>query len=148
MKNRFDVRLPVTEDPAVKAVEAEHVQVIAEQDWEAQVVAAPLPVVLEFHAEGSKPCETLGPRFAAVAAKFSGKARFLKVSRSANPRLAERLGVTVCPTIVFLQNGTEKGERLSGDDIKRTDLKARVEAMLGATPALAPANEASGTPGA
>lgn len=148
MKNRFDVRLPVTEDPAVKAVEAEHVQVIAEQDWEAQVVAAPLPVVLEFHAEDSKPCETLGPRFAAVAAKFSGKARFLKVSRSASPRLAERLGVTVCPTIVFLQNGTEKGERLSGDDIKRTDLKARVEAMLGATPALAPANEASGTPGA
>jgi thioredoxin 1 len=147
MKNRFDVRLPVTEDPAVKAIEAEHVKVIAEQDWEAQVVAATLPVVLEFH-EDSKPCETLGPRFAAVAARFSGKARFLKVSRSANPRLAERLGVTACPTIVFLQNGKEKGERLSGDDIKRTDLKARVEAMLGVTSALVPANEASGTPGA
>jgi hypothetical protein len=38
---------------------------------------------------------------------------------------------------------------LSGDDIKRTDRKARVEAMLGATaPPVAAANDASGTPGA
>jgi thioredoxin 1 len=149
MANRFNVRLPVTEDPAVKAIEAEHVKEIAEQAWEAEVVASPLPVVLDFYAKDSKACETLGPRFAAVAAKFTGKARFLKVSRSANAKLAEKLGVGACPTIVFLQGGKEKGERLTGDDIKRTDLKARVEALLGvAPPAVAAASQASGTPGA
>jgi thioredoxin len=135
MANRFNVRLPVTEDPAVKAVEAQHVKEIAAEDYEAQVVAAELPVVLDFYAKDSKPCETLGPRFAAVAEKFSGKVRFLKVSRAANAKLAERLGVAACPTIVFFQGGKEKGERLSGEDIKRTELKARVEAMLGRTAA-------------
>jgi thiol-disulfide isomerase/thioredoxin len=134
MANRFNVRLPVTEDPAVKAVEALHVKEIAEKDYEAEVVAAALPVALDFYAADSKPCETLGPRFAAVAEKFSGKVRFLKVSRAANTRLAEKLGVTSVPTIVFLQGGQEKGARLSGDDIKRTELKARVEAMLGVVP--------------
>jgi len=56
-------------------------------------------------------------------------------------QLAERLGVTASPTVVFLEGGKEKGERLSGEDIKRTELKARVEAMLGvaAAPAAAPA---------
>jgi thiol-disulfide isomerase/thioredoxin len=134
MANRFNVRLPVTEDPEVKAVEALHVKDIGEKDYEAEVALAALPVVLDFYGKDSKPCETLGPRFAAVAEKFSGKARFLKISRAANAQLAEKLGVTATPTIVFLQGGKEKGERLSGDDIKRTDLKARVEAMLGLSP--------------
>ncbi len=150
MANRFNVRLPVTEDPAVKAVEALHVKEIAEKDWEAEVAAAALPVVLDFYAADSKACETLGPRYAAVAEKFSGKARFLKVARTTSAKLAEKLGVTACPTIVFLQGGVEKGERLTGEDIKRTDIKARVEAMLGITPgpATQPPRQASGTPAA
>jgi thioredoxin 1 len=131
MANRFNVRLPVNEDPQVKEVEALHVKEIAEKDYEAEVVGAALPVVLDFYATDSKACETLAPRFAAVAEKFTGKVRFLKVLRSANAQLATKLGVTASPTLVFLQGGTEKGERLSGEDIKRTELKARVEALLG-----------------
>ena len=87
MANRFNVRVPVTEDPAVKAVEALHVKEIAEQDYEAEVVAAALPVALDFYAKGSKACETLGPRFAAVAEKFSGKVRF-----RARPSSSSRAG--------------------------------------------------------
>jgi thioredoxin-like negative regulator of GroEL len=139
--NRFNVRLPHTEDPAVKAVEAQHVKELAEQDYEAQVVAEALPVALDFYAKDSKACELLGPRFAAVAEKFAGKVRFLKVSRAAAAKLAAKLGVTGCPTIVFLQGGEEKGERLTGEDIKRTDLKLRVEGLIGftAAPASTPA---------
>ncbi len=135
MKNRFGVRMPVTEDPKVLEVAALHVKEIAEKDYETEVVGAALPVVLDFHGgKESKACEELAPRFAAVAEKFAGKVRFLKVLRAANAELASKLGVTASPTLVFLQGGKEKGERLSGEDIKRTALKARVEAMLGVTP--------------
>jgi thioredoxin-like negative regulator of GroEL len=131
MGNRFNVRVPVSEDPKVKEVEALHVKEIAEKDYEAEVVGAALPVVLHFHGGAeSKACETLAPRFAAVAEKFAGKVRFMKVLRSANNQLAAKLGVTASPTLVFLRGGKETGERLSGEDIKRTELKARVEAML------------------
>ena len=80
-----------------------------------------------------KACETLAPRFAAVAEKFAGKVRFLKVLRVGNDQLATKFGISATPTLVFLQGGHEKGERLTGEDIKRTELKARVEAMLGVT---------------
>ena len=144
MANRFNVRVPVSEDPAVKAVEALHVKEIAEKDYEAEVVGAALPVVLDFYAADSKPCEALSPRLAAVAETFAGKVRFLKMLRAGNAAVAARLGVTAAPTVVFLQGGAEKGERLTGDDIKRTDIKARVEAMLGIAPraATAPAPQA------
>ena len=131
MANRFNVRVPVSEDPAVKAVEALHVKEIAEKDYETEVVGTELPVVLDFHGgKESKACEALAPRFAAVAEKFAGKVRFLKVLRLGNAELAGQLGVTGDPTLVFFKEGKELGERLSGEDIKRTELKARVEALL------------------
>ncbi len=131
MANRFNVKLPVTEDPNGKETAAVHVKEIAEKDYEAEVVAAALPVVLDFYATESKACEALAPRYAAVAEKFAGKVRFLKVLRTANAGLATKLGVTASPTLVFLKGGKETGQRLTGEDIKRTALKAGVEAMLG-----------------
>ena len=136
MKNRFAVRVPVSEDPEVKAVAALHVKEIAEKDYEAEVVASALPVALHFYGSESTACQTLAPRFAAVAERFSGKVRFLKVLRLGNAQLASKLGVAASPTVLFVSGGKETGERLSGEDIKRTDLKARVEALL---PSAAPA---------
>lgn len=141
--NRFNVRPPVNEEPRVLENAALHVKEIAEKDYEVEVLGTALPVVLDFYGTGSKACEDLAPRFAAVAEKFAGKVRFLKVLRSANAQLAATFGVTATPTLVFLSAGKEKGERLSGEDIKRTDVKARVEAMLGVAPA---AQKASGAP--
>jgi thioredoxin-like negative regulator of GroEL len=144
MKNRFNVRVPVSEDPEVKAVEALHVKEIAEKDFETEVVGSAVPVAIHFYGSESKACVTLSPRFAAVAEKFAGKVRFLKVLRLGNAQLASRLGVTASPTVLFLTGGKESGERLTGEDIKRTDLKSRVEAMVPAVaaapvPAAAPA---------
>ena len=133
MKNRFDVRIPGAEDEKNLAAARVNVKELAEKDFEAEVVAAKVPVVLDFYAAGSKACETLAPRYAAVAAKFAGRIRFLKILRVANAQLAAKLNVTTSPTVVFLNAGKEQGERLSGEDIKRTDLKDRVEAMLGIT---------------
>jgi thioredoxin 1 len=131
MSNRFNVSIPVTEDPKAQETQAAHVKEIAASDYDAEVVRAALPVVLDFYGTGSKACEALAPRLAAVAEKFAGKVRFLRILRGANAQLAEGLGVTASPTLVFLRAGKEIGERLSGEDIKRTEVKARVEALLG-----------------
>ncbi len=130
MANRFNVKLPVTRDPKEEEVAVVHVKELGEQDYEKEVTGAPLPVVLDFYAKDSKPCEALAPRYAAVAEKFAGKVRFLKVLHQLNPALAAKLGVTAAPTLVFFKGGQELGERLSGEDIQRTALKARVEALL------------------
>jgi thioredoxin len=129
MANRFNVKLPVTQDPKEQETAAVHVKEIAEKDFEVEVLGAALPVVLGFYSADSKPCETLAPRFAAVAQKFAGKVGFVRVLRQGGG-LSAKLGVAGSPTIAFFKGGREAGERLSGDEIKRTDLKARVEALL------------------
>jgi thiol-disulfide isomerase/thioredoxin len=110
---------------------SEHVKEITAADFEREVLAAGQPVVLDFFSTECPPCEALAPKFEAVAEQFAGKARFLKIFRQASRDLATRLGVTGSPTLVFFDRaGQERGERLGGDDIKRSAIKARVEALL------------------
>src|SRR4051812_34862969 len=100
------------EQPAIKE--------LLEKDYAAEVTKAQTPVVLDFYSSDSAPCTALAPRLGAVAEKFAGKIQFLKVQRQANPKLSEQLGVTASPTLIFFKAGVEFGERLTGDDIKRT----------------------------
>jgi thioredoxin-like negative regulator of GroEL len=130
MGNRFKARIHPTDDPGDKTAAAAHVRELVESDFDDELHGV-LPVVLQFYGTESKPCEVLAPRFAAVAERFAGRVRFLKVLRDANPNLAAQLGVSANPTLIFLAGGKEVGGRLVGDAIKRTELKARVEAMLG-----------------
>jgi thiol-disulfide isomerase/thioredoxin len=111
---------------------SEFVKEITQADFEAEVAKADLPVVLDFFSTECPPCEALAPKFDAVAEQFAGKARFLKIFRQGNKDLASRLGVTGSPTLIFFKSGKELGERMSGDDIKRTAIKAQVESLLGA----------------
>ena len=109
---------------------SEFVKEISQADFEAEVAKSTLPVVLDFFSTECPPCEALAPKFDAVAEQFAGKARFLKVFRQGNRDLSSRLGVTGSPTLVFFKGGAEVGERMSGEEIKRTGIKAQVEAML------------------
>jgi thioredoxin 1 len=130
MANRFNVKPSDTRAPNESEPAAVHVHELGELDFEKEVTGAPLPVVLDFYAKDSKPCDALAPRYAAVAEKFAGRVRFLKVLRERNLELAAKLSVTGNPTVVFFKDGKELGERLSGEEILRTALKARVEALL------------------
>lgn len=134
MGNRFTPKAPPTADPGGGTTAAAHVREIVETEYEDELGGV-LPIVLEFYGTESKACEALAPRFAAVAERFAGKVRFLKALREANPKLAATLGVSASPTVIFLARGEEVGARLVGE-IKRTELKARVEAMRGGPPAV------------
>lgn len=110
---------------------SEHVKEITQQDYEREVAAAKGAVVLDFYSTECPPCEALAPKYESVAEAFAGRARFLKIFRQGNRELATRLGVTGSPTLVFFRDGQEVGERMTGEEIKKTALKAQVEAIAG-----------------
>jgi thiol-disulfide isomerase/thioredoxin len=107
------------------------VKEISAAEFEAEVLAAPVPVVLDFFSTECPPCEALAPKFDAVAEQLGGRVRFLKIFRQGNRELAVKLGVTGSPTLLFFRGGREVGARMTGEEIKRTALKAAAESMLG-----------------
>jgi thioredoxin-like negative regulator of GroEL len=108
---------------------SDSVSEIQAADFETQVRASAEPVVLDFFSTECPPCEALAPKFEAVAEQFKGRVRFLKIYRQGNRDLATQLSVSGSPTLVFFKGGQEVGARMSGD-IKRSELKQAVEAML------------------
>ena len=109
---------------------SQNVREISAGEYEQEVLAAGEPVVLDFFSTECPPCEALAPKLEAVAEQFAGRARFLKIFRQGNRDLAVKLGVTGSPTLIFYRGGQEVGERLGGEEIKRTAIKAQVEALL------------------
>ena len=107
-----------------------NVKEIQASQYAAEVVDAKQPVVLDFFSTECPPCEALAPKYEAVADQFAGKVAFLKIYRQGNRELATQLGVSGSPTVLFFKAGKEVGTRLTGD-IKRSELKAAVEALLG-----------------
>jgi thioredoxin-like negative regulator of GroEL len=112
---------------------SENVKEIGQAEYDSEVLAASRqqPVVLDFYSTECPPCEALAPKYESVAEQFAGKARFLKIFRQGNRELAAKLGVTGSPTLVFFKGGVEVGDRMSGEEIKKTVLKAQVESLVG-----------------
>jgi len=112
---------------------SEHVKEITAAEFNREVKEAGEPVVLDFYSTECPPCAALAPKFEAVAEQLAGKARFIKIFRQGSRELAMSLGVTGSPTLLFFdRHGREQGERMGGEEIKRSAIKAQVEALLAA----------------
>ncbi len=104
------------------------VREIQQGEFDTVVAGAAGPVVLDFFSTECPPCEALAPKYEALAAQFAGRVQFLKIFRQGNRDLAQRLGVTGSPTLLFYRGGVEAGQRLSGE-FKRSELKERLAAL-------------------
>lgn len=73
--------------------------------FEADVLKANKPVLVDFWAEWCGPCRALGPILEELATEFGAKATVLKVNVDENPELAQQYGIRGIPTMIFFKNG-------------------------------------------
>lgn len=81
-------------------------EINAEQ-FDRDVATSPTPVVVDFYAPWCGPCRMLAPVVQALAQKYAGRARFVKVNVDDAPELAERFGISGVPTLLFVRDGEE-----------------------------------------
>ncbi len=95
-----------------------------------QLIKTNSKVVVDFYSTECPPCEALASKFDNLASLFDQEALFVKVYRQQNRDLAEKLGVTSSPTVLFYEDGKEVGIRLSGG-IKRSELMENMKVLIG-----------------
>jgi thioredoxin 1 len=78
---------------------------IREDNFEEQVIQAPLPVILEFGGQCCRPCKTLEPLLAHLAKEWAGKVKLAKVEVENSPNLAVRFNVMCVPTMILFKDG-------------------------------------------
>ncbi len=61
-----------------------------------------LPVIIDFYASWCGPCRMLSPRVEEIAKEYSGKIVVYKVDTDAEQQLAQSMGISSLPTLLFI----------------------------------------------
>lgn len=88
-------------------------QTVSDADFDAQVLQADLPTLVDFWAEWCGPCKMMAPLLEQLAQELSGRLNVVKLDVQENQATAMRLGVMNLPTLILFKGGEEK-ERLAG----------------------------------
>ncbi len=101
---------------------------VTERDFEQEVLASELPVLLEFGAEWCGPCKVVAPELEALARELEGKAKVVSVDIDRSPMLAREMGVQSVPTFVVFHQGRPANGRVGA--LKKAQLREMIEPFL------------------
>ena len=82
-----------------------NVKRITEENFDAEVIHAAKPVVVDFYATWCGPCKVLSPMLDELAASFTNEIKFVKVNVDEAPDLSQRFNVQGIPTLLAFKNG-------------------------------------------
>src|SRR6202008_3435515 len=79
--------------------------IVTDKTFEADVLNAPRPVIVEYWAHWCGPCRMVGPVLEAIAAERAGQGAGVKVNVDENPRTAQKYEILLIPTLHLFRGG-------------------------------------------
>jgi thioredoxin 2 len=80
---------------------------VADSRFEEQVLASPLPVLLDVWAPWCVPCRGMEPVIEELAASLWGRVRVAKLNLDRSPQSSARLRIQGVPTLIVFKGGQE-----------------------------------------
>ena len=91
---------------------------VSDTDFEAEVLKAQGPVVVDFWAEWCGPCKMIAPLLDEVAKELPDKVKIVKVNVDNEQQLAQQYGIYNIPTLLFFKGGAVR-EQVVGTAAKK-----------------------------
>lgn len=96
---------------------------IKDNMFEAEVLQAEVPVVIDFWAPWCGPCKSIAPLLEEIAKEYEGKLKIVKMNVDENPYTPSQYNVRGIPNLVFFKNG-EVANQIVGSVPKEQLLEA------------------------
>jgi thioredoxin 1 len=80
-------------------------QHVTDDSFEADVLEAEGPVLIDFWAEWCPPCHAIAPSLEELSTEFAGQVAIKKLNIDDNPRTAITYGVRSIPTLILFKHG-------------------------------------------
>ena len=110
--------------------------------FEADVLKASEPVVVDFYADWCGPCRMMTPAVEQLAGEYAGKVTIGKLDVDVNQDIAIRYGVMGIPTLGLFRDG-KLVDRMVGYPGGAAPIRAWIEKNAGSKPGVATAEKAA-----
>ena len=85
---------------------------VSDADFEAEVLKATGPVVVDFWAEWCGPCRMIAPALEEISKELDGKVKIVKLNVDENPGVAGQLGIRSIPTLMMFKDGKVASQKV------------------------------------
>lgn len=85
---------------------------VSDDSFEAEVLQAQQPVLVDYWAEWCGPCKMIAPILDDVAKEYAGKLKVVKVNIDENQQTPAKFGIRGIPTLMIFKNGNVEATKV------------------------------------
>ncbi len=105
-----------------------HIHYVTDATFEAEVLQAEQPVLVDYWAEWCGPCKMISPILDEIAAEYAGKLKVAKVNIDDNQETPAKYGIRGIPTLMVFKGGNIEATKVGA--LSKSQLAAFIDSAL------------------
>lgn len=107
---------------------SEHIHHVTDDTFEAEVLQAQQPVLVDYWAEWCGPCKMIAPILDEVAKEYTGKLKVAKLNIDENQDTPAKYGIRGIPTLMLFKGGNIEATKVGA--LSKSQLAAFIDSHL------------------